>query len=64
MFNIEDMLEDGLDHRELWSALDACQTSLKGIDSKGAKAIKNMIDSAIDDIEMKEAMGEFDETMD
>jgi len=65
MFDIDDMLDDGLDYNELWQALDACESALTPFKTtKGGKAIMNIIRSALDDIEMKEAMGEFDENLD
>ncbi|HET8791695.1 MAG TPA: hypothetical protein VFM75_10840 [Modicisalibacter sp.] len=61
MFDIEDMLDDGLNHNEIWNALDACETAIKGMKGGGAAAVRNMIRSALDDIEMLEATGRFDE---
>lgn len=61
MFCAEDMIDDGISHNEIYQALDACLVSLRGMDSKGSKAVRNIIESAIDDIEMMEAMGDFDD---
>lgn len=61
MFDIQDMIDDGLNPDEIWSALDACETAIKGMKTDGATAVFNMVRSALDEIEMKEAMGHFEE---
>ena len=59
MFDLDDLIEDGVNIDEFYYAVDEARMNLKGAKG-GAKVFLDMLESITDEIEIRGAMGEFD----